>query len=242
MSVSTASTLREGSRGDAVKALQQKLISLGYLSGSADGVFGAGTKSAVIAFQRANGLTADGAVGAKTLSAIESAAASSPAAGQAQTNDADAILKKGSSGDAVKALQQNLIQLGYLTGEADGQFGSATKRAVRAFQAANGLSADGSAGEKTLSAIQSAVSAVSTATILKEGSQVQRGGESRLSILSRSADGQGGSKDKGHRKHLFHVRLSFLSKISWRCKFNAFQRTGQAEFHCLWQALSERAF
>ena len=64
-------TLRNGSRGDAVKALQEKLNSLGYNSGTADGIFGAKTEAAVKQFQKANGLTADGIVGKKTLAALD---------------------------------------------------------------------------------------------------------------------------------------------------------------------------
>lgn len=52
------------------KAVQQKLKELGYYTGSVDGVYGQGTRSAVIAFQKANGLTADGIVGAKTAKAL----------------------------------------------------------------------------------------------------------------------------------------------------------------------------
>lgn len=52
------------------KAVQQKLKELGYYKGSVDGVYGSGTRSAVIAFQKANGLTADGIVGAKTAKAL----------------------------------------------------------------------------------------------------------------------------------------------------------------------------
>ena len=191
-----AGTLKEGSRGDAVKALQQKLIRLGYLSGAADGIYGGSTKAAVTAFQKANGLTADGAAGAKTLSAVDAAIAA-----QNTQTGADALLKKGSSGDAVKALQQNLIQLGYLTGEADGVYGTATKNAVRAFQAASGLSADGAAGASTLAAIRSAIAAVDAASMLKEGS---RGDAVKalqqkliaLGYLSGSADGVFGASTK----------------------------------------------
>ena len=62
-----------------------------------------------------------------------------------------ATLKKGSKGDAVKALQKQLIALGYDVGKkgADGDFGSATLAAVKAFQKANGLKADGVVGEST---------------------------------------------------------------------------------------------
>lgn len=52
------------------KAVQQKLKELGYYSGSVDGVYGQGTRSAVIAFQKQNGLVADGIVGVKTAKAL----------------------------------------------------------------------------------------------------------------------------------------------------------------------------
>ena len=64
-------------------------------------------------------------------------------------------LKKGMKGNDVKALQQALIDLGYLNDTADGAFGQNTYNAVVAFQAVNGLSADGIAGEKTLTLIES---------------------------------------------------------------------------------------
>ena len=58
--------LRTGSRGQEVKDLQSRLYTLGYYDGEIDGQFGAMTKSAVIDFQRANGLEADGMVGSET--------------------------------------------------------------------------------------------------------------------------------------------------------------------------------
>ncbi len=68
--VADAATLKQGSRGDLVKTVQQKLIKWGYLKGSADGIFGAKTKAAVIAFQKKNGLTADGIIGTRTAQAL----------------------------------------------------------------------------------------------------------------------------------------------------------------------------
>ena len=65
-----ASTLCRGSKGENVRLLQQALINLGYLSGKADGKFGPMTEEAVIRFQRANSLTADGLAGTKTLSLL----------------------------------------------------------------------------------------------------------------------------------------------------------------------------
>ena len=64
-------------------------------------------------------------------------------------------LKKGSTGEDVVRMQKALIDLGYLTGAADGVFGSGTQNAVTQFQAVNGLSADGIAGEKTLTLLYS---------------------------------------------------------------------------------------
>ena len=55
-----------GSRGDAVRKLQELLNALGYDCGSVDGIFGSKTYAAVLAFQKANGLGADGIVGPLT--------------------------------------------------------------------------------------------------------------------------------------------------------------------------------
>ncbi|MDD7366130.1 MAG: peptidoglycan-binding protein, partial [Clostridiales bacterium] len=189
-----SSLLKKGDKGDAVKALQQKLINLGYLTGSADGVFGEDTRKAVMAFQSARGLKADGQAGSATLAALNTASSTPDTAAPDASEITATLLKKGDKGDQVKALQQNLILLGYLTGEADGQFGPATKAAVTAFQAASGLRADGQAGEKTLEAIASAVRAVSNAGTLRKGS---RGDAVKalqqkliaLGYLSGSADG-----------------------------------------------------
>ena len=62
--------LQMNSRGDQVKRLQERLIELGYLNGDADGAFGRQTYNAVIAFQKANGLTADGVAGDATQTVL----------------------------------------------------------------------------------------------------------------------------------------------------------------------------
>jgi len=68
----TYPTLKNGSSGSNVKALQQKLKALGYYTGSIDGKFGSGTLSAVKAFQKKNGLSADGVVGTNTWTKLNS--------------------------------------------------------------------------------------------------------------------------------------------------------------------------
>lgn len=62
--------LKSGSTGAQVRTLQTKLKNWGYYRGAIDGIYGSGTKAAVIKFQKKNGLTADGIVGAKTAAAL----------------------------------------------------------------------------------------------------------------------------------------------------------------------------
>lgn len=78
-----------------------------------------------------------------------------------------ALLKRGDRNDAVRALQNNLISLGYSCGSAgaDGDFGSGTEAAVRSFQSKNGLTVDGIAGPATLTAIQTALKKASQPTM-----------------------------------------------------------------------------
>lgn len=65
------------------------------------------------------------------------------------------VLKKGAKGESVKVMQILLLGYGYkmTSGNteygADGSFGGATERALKAYQTANGLEADGSCGKKT---------------------------------------------------------------------------------------------
>ena len=65
------------------------------------------------------------------------------------------LLENGCKGNDVKSLQLMLNGLGYIVGEADGDFGSKTDRAVKAFQKAKSLDADGQVGKLTWSALLS---------------------------------------------------------------------------------------
>ena len=58
--------LHTGSKGEKVWKLQERLKELGYYQGEIDGQFGPGTRDAVIAFQKNNGLDADGLAGEET--------------------------------------------------------------------------------------------------------------------------------------------------------------------------------
>ncbi len=67
-------TLLPGSQGSAVSQAQQLLKDKGYYQGRIDGDFGVGTRDAIVAFQRANGLTVDGKVGDQTWQKLQAPA------------------------------------------------------------------------------------------------------------------------------------------------------------------------
>ena len=133
---------KRGAKGDDVSALQQKLKALGYLTGAADGRYGAGTVKAVEAFQKDNGLEVTGRVDEDTMAALN-----------AKEIPARTSFARGDIGDDVKALQERLKALGYLEGEADGNFGSKTEQAIRKFQQAKSIKVTGKADEETVKQI-----------------------------------------------------------------------------------------
>ena len=162
-------TLRQGDSGDDVAYMQRRLIELGYLTGTADGKFGASTLAAVKAFQKANGLTVDGVAGTKTFGVLLSDAAIKaeqptepvpPVEDEEEDNtDANGIpnrnLSQGDSGNDVKSVQKRLIELGFLTGSADGQYGSGTAAAMKAFQQMNSLTVSGTGNATTYARLYS---------------------------------------------------------------------------------------
>ena len=140
-------TVYSGSRGESVKTLQERLNAKGYNAGSVDGIFGKNTQAAVMAFQKANGLAADGIVGKLTWAKLYDTTAALPAA--STTTGTQPMVYRGSRGDAVRRLQELLNKKGFDCGAVDGIFGSKTYAAVVAFQKANGLGADGIVGPLT---------------------------------------------------------------------------------------------
>lgn len=142
-------TIKRGDSGAMVKLLQQTLIAKGYElpKYGADGDFGAETEEAVKAFQKSNGLVVDGIVGAKTIAALEA---------KTEKWTCGRNLKLTSPymrGEDVKAVQNALDKLDYAVGQIDGIFGKRTDEAVRAFQKRKGLTVDGIAGKKTITAL-----------------------------------------------------------------------------------------
>jgi peptidoglycan hydrolase-like protein with peptidoglycan-binding domain len=124
---------KAGSKGAAVTQIQA------IIGVKADGVFGAKTKAALKAWQKAHGLKADGIFGPKTQAAMTK--------GSLSTSSITVMLKSGSSGTPVKQLQ-TILGL-----KVDGIFGPKTKAALIAWQKAHGLKADGILGPKTIAAM-----------------------------------------------------------------------------------------
>jgi len=162
-------TLEVGDEGTAVRLLQSRLKTLGYLGSTVDGSFGAATQDAVKAFQRDNGLTADGKAGYSTLQKLfagtvknasgktEAASAKATATPEPNTyvrvtkapDGSYVTLEKGTMGTLVTKLQRALKNAGYFKGTVDGYYGEDTVTAVRNFQRDKGLIQDGKAGPAT---------------------------------------------------------------------------------------------
>ncbi|WSA81770.1 DUF1906 domain-containing protein [Streptomyces sp. NBC_01799] len=135
-------TVQSGSTGNLVKAAQCLLKAAGFDPGAPDGAFGPDTTTAARNFQTSKGLTADGAVGAKTWTALLSRG-STP------------TIQNGSTGEAVTRLQRALTAALGRTVAIDGDFGSGTDQAVRDYQSSRALTVDGIVGSGTWGALQS---------------------------------------------------------------------------------------
>jgi peptidoglycan hydrolase-like protein with peptidoglycan-binding domain len=120
--------LKIGMAGEPVRRLQAKL------GVTADGIFGPNTEKALKDYQKRHGLKVDGIAGPDSFMHMELYEL--------------VLLKRGTSGEAVKRLQ---AELGL---EADGKFGPSTEKAVKDFQTKNGLAADGMAGPLTLAKLK----------------------------------------------------------------------------------------
>lgn len=149
--------MQNGTRGQAVVRLQERLMELGYYSCEADGIYNSDDIAAVRAFQKRNDLKADGIAGLDTQQklysdyavAAENSTVKLPTPIPFTTPDVTITLRTGSSGAYVRLLQERLTVLGYYHNAVDGEYGSGTLRAVVEFQQFHGLDADGVAGRAT---------------------------------------------------------------------------------------------
>lgn len=127
-----AKSLKNGSQGASVKKLQERLQYFGLFTGQVDGVYGDMTAASVSEAQRL--LTE---LGGYTFPAVGQADEETLALLYSDDEEIQAMLFTlcpGSRGERVKTLQNRLIDLGMLSGYADGAYGNATKAAVTDFQ------------------------------------------------------------------------------------------------------------
>ena len=169
------SPLRSGSSGQNVRLVQfwLKIARTVYSSlnnVTVDGKFGSSTKAAVKKFQSYFGLTSDGIVGRTTwnkLYEVYNDIANKLLSSSLRPGEYPGVLRNGSSGTAVRELQFYLyIMSAYESSipsvSIDGQFGSSTEAAVRAYQRFAGLTVDGVVGRNTWDSLYGKASALRT--------------------------------------------------------------------------------
>jgi len=152
----------ENAGAEDVKKAQMMLEAMDLYYGEITGNIGTKTKAAIKKFQNKYGLAADGILSAETLARIEWVYSGGNEAPEDETQEevVEEIftsLRFGSTGTNVSILQESLTRLGYYYGDVTGSYGTKTRAAVRSFQKANSLTADGIAGKKTFSAVLAAV-------------------------------------------------------------------------------------
>ena len=165
-----AAAMKQGSKGTTVKQLQQNLMGLGYLDGTADGSYGSKTRKAVESFQADFGLKADGTAGEATQTAIY---------------------------NAVVRLQVELKNAGYAPGTADGHFGSKTRAALEKFQRDEELEVTGEMNKATWSAMDRSSMGIRGGAAARTAEQIKRMQQALIGLgyLSDKADGVYGVAD-----------------------------------------------
>ncbi len=161
--LSTQQVLRQGTSSSQVASLQRQLKQAGHFQHEVTGYYGRITTESVRSFQRANRLSVDGIAGPQTLNALQNTTAvtieqvqPSPAPAKATPAQTNAVIRLGSSGQAVSDLQQRLRDLGYFQGSVNGQFSESTRDAVRRFQQQQRIAVDGIVGPQTWRSLNSA--------------------------------------------------------------------------------------
>lgn len=153
-------TLLKGARGDAVREIQQLLVDQGYLkAGGVDGMYGGGTERALIAFQRDEGLNADGVAWPQTVERLRHEFGKWKTTSkltrntdgvrvrtckkcgfqERETVSAGAPIARGKRGEDVRNVQTMINELGYNAGKADGAYGPKLDAAFEAFAWDSGL-------------------------------------------------------------------------------------------------------
>jgi peptidoglycan hydrolase-like protein with peptidoglycan-binding domain len=134
---------------------------------------------------------------------------------------AEPILQKGSTDSAVRDLQEALKALGFNPGPIDGQFGTATEAAVKAFQQQRGIAADGVVGKVTWINIDEADQSEPQLKIGSTGLPVRRA-QKRMSLVGfdvGGVDGRYGRETEAGVKKLqqqFNINVDgVVGKQTW---------------------------
>ena len=159
VSCALAQSYRNGDYASEVSIIQEALEELDLYYADITGHFGNKTERAVKLFQKKYGLPQTGVADEITLSRlyeeadIDDAPVVSESIGPAYATDT--TLRRDSTGNSVRKLQEDLHELDFYDGVISGRYGGLTQEAVRLFQKKHGLDADGIAGPKTLKKIAS---------------------------------------------------------------------------------------
>jgi peptidoglycan hydrolase-like protein with peptidoglycan-binding domain len=122
--------LNQGDSNQQVRQLQQNLQQLGFFTANPTGYFGPATRTAVINFQRSQGLIPNGIADSQTLARISQLIPNQNLSCSIERRE----ICEGERSDRVILVQQRLQQWNFFTGNTDGYYGPATKDAVAQFQ------------------------------------------------------------------------------------------------------------
>lgn len=134
-----------------IRAVQQALDKQGFQVGSADGVWGPQTESAIGNLQRARGMTASGELDAHTLAALGLLPTGSDR--PAPRRPGEALGPADLDPAAIRMIQQALNSKGFEVGSPDGIWGDRTVRALREFQRSQGIEPRGEPDVYTIAAL-----------------------------------------------------------------------------------------
>jgi N-acetylmuramoyl-L-alanine amidase len=199
MSDQPVALYRLGDQGAAVRSIRALLLATGDLAPSTDeasDVYDEEVTQAVRAFQQRRGLIVDGVLGPHTHIALDGAHWK---LGDRMLSHIPGHMLQG---DDVAELQERLLSLGFTPDRVDGVFGTKTEQAVRRFQGAVGMAADGSVGPETLRAFADLTRSVSGGSphTLREQELVRRSGHRLLGRIVVLDPGHGGD-DTGTVAH-----------------------------------------
>ena len=227
LSPTSYAELKNEDSGDAVKALENALLALGYLDSVPSSNFSANTVTALKRLQAACGMEQTGIADLATQRVLYSGNA--PASPLLSAN-----LTNGSSGENVTRVQNRLLALGYLSqsSSVDGSYGSTTASAIKLFQTTAGGTATGVADSATLRALYSAsapkLPSCSKAADYKESSI---GGSTSVSGMPAGLESTTSSYNSGmsNAQKLEYVIYVAQNQLGKKYVFGA---TGTATFDC----------